>query len=104
MQTIEYGPWGEELELDNNPQALVLQQSEYFAFGKQPLVNEAPNTGGSFASWGQQKEKLVLRFFFYFIRLPLFSDFTDVIAPHLLAYDQFSPEFYLQICLGEEST
>ncbi|GMY33680.1 hypothetical protein FCV25MIE_28922 [Fagus crenata] len=29
MQTIEDGPRGEELELDNNPQAPVLQQPEY---------------------------------------------------------------------------
>jgi len=34
MQTIEDGPRGEELELDNNPQAPVLQQPEYFAIGK----------------------------------------------------------------------
>lgn len=31
MQTIEDGPRGEELEPDNNPQAPVLQQPEYFA-------------------------------------------------------------------------
>ena len=34
LLTIEDGPRGEELELDNNPQASVLQQPEYFAIVK----------------------------------------------------------------------
>jgi len=43
MQTIEDGPRGEELEPDNNPQAPVLQKSEYLAIGKSPSVNAAYN-------------------------------------------------------------
>lgn len=56
MQTIEDGPRGEELEPYNNPQAPVLQKSEYLAIGKSPSVNAAYNTGGSSPSRGQQEE------------------------------------------------
>ena len=34
LLTIEDGPRGKERELDNNPQASVLQQPEYFAIVK----------------------------------------------------------------------